>query len=78
MKRIYRHATRIVGNTLREPSAAIAAVTMAVARFLQLLTDELPARVAGTMNVLEWTAGGLALGFIFLDKFEQRREKHHG
>lgn len=78
MKRIYRQLSGWLGDALRHSSAAMAALLFAGFRGLRLLPDELPALFIGTIDVLEWAAGSLGLFIIFLDKFNQRKEKDHG
>ena len=76
--RILLYAVRLAGLALRQSSTALAAATLAVVRCLKLPPDELPARIANTLDVIEWAAAGVALTFIVLDKLDQRREKHRG
>ena len=77
MKRVFLYMSRLVGDTLRHSSAAIAALLLAAFRGLRLLPDELPTQFIGTINLLEWVAGGLGLLFICLNQFSQRLEKNH-
>ena len=71
MKHLYLFAARLAGNTSRRVAATTVTLPYAVLRVLRPWVDELPAGLAVSAGIAEWTFGLLGLLFVLRHRFNK-------